>query len=120
MVRERVGDWRLAWRFALAGLIAGMLVTAFGYLGVIGRSFDAAQDQLFPDRPSISGRWPPALSVDRQTDRGTNDPAVRLAPRRISCSPLRRALHGYRWWPSSRDRRTISVRTLGSTHITPR
>jgi adenylate cyclase len=48
MVRERVGDWRLAWRFALAGLIAGMLVTSFGYLGVINRSFDAAQDQLFP------------------------------------------------------------------------
>ncbi len=51
MVRERVGDWRLAWRFALAGLIAGMLVTAFGYLGVISRSFDAAQDQLFPGPP---------------------------------------------------------------------
>jgi adenylate cyclase len=48
MVRERVGDWRLAWRFALAGLIAGILVTAFAYVGVIGRSFDAAQDQLFP------------------------------------------------------------------------
>jgi adenylate cyclase len=48
MVRERVGDWRLAWRFALAGLIAGLLVTSFGYLGVINRSFDAAQDQLFP------------------------------------------------------------------------
>ena len=48
MVRERVGDWRLAWRFALAGLVAGLLVTAFGSLGVIGRSFDAAQDQLFP------------------------------------------------------------------------
>jgi adenylate cyclase len=48
MVRERVGDWRLAWRFALAGLIAGILVTAFGYVGVISRSFDAAQDQLFP------------------------------------------------------------------------
>ncbi len=48
MVRERVGDWRLAWRFALAGLIAGMLVTAFGYFGVINRSFDAAQDQQFP------------------------------------------------------------------------
>jgi adenylate cyclase len=48
MVRERVGDWRLAWRFALAGLIAGIMVTAFGYLGVINRSFDAAQDQLFP------------------------------------------------------------------------
>src|SRR5713226_9624436 len=46
MVRERVGDWRLAWRFALAGLIAGIMVTAFGYLGVINRSFDAAQDDL--------------------------------------------------------------------------
>src|SRR6266849_695801 len=55
MVRERVGDWRLAWRFALAGLIAGLLVTAFGYLGVIGRSFDAAQDQLFPG-PSADPR----------------------------------------------------------------
>ena len=48
MVRERVGDWRLAWRFALAGLIAGALVSTFASLGVIGRSFDAAQDQLFP------------------------------------------------------------------------
>jgi len=55
MVRERVGDWRLAWRFALAGLIAGMLVTAFGYSGVINRSFDAAQDQLFP-APSADPR----------------------------------------------------------------
>src|SRR6266852_5961583 len=55
MVRERVGDWRLAWRFALAGLIAGLLVTAFGYLGVIGRSIDAAQDQLFPG-PSADPR----------------------------------------------------------------
>ena len=55
MVRERVGDWRLAWRFALAGLIAGMLVTAFGYFGVINRSFDAAQDQLFP-APSADPR----------------------------------------------------------------
>src|SRR5713226_2906283 len=52
MVRERVGDWRLAWRFALAGLIAGIMVTAFGYLGVINRSFDAAQDQLFPGPPA--------------------------------------------------------------------
>src|SRR5713226_9752878 len=55
MVRERVGDWRLAWRFALAGLIAGMLVTAFGYFGLINRSFDAAQDQLFP-APSPDSR----------------------------------------------------------------
>src|SRR5260370_10981342 len=44
MVRERVGDWG----FALAGLIAVVLVTAFGYVGLINRSFDAAQDQLFP------------------------------------------------------------------------
>src|SRR6266852_3504527 len=55
MVRERVGDWRLAWRFALAGLIAGMLVTAFGSFGLINRSFDAAQDQLFP-APSADRR----------------------------------------------------------------
>jgi adenylate cyclase len=25
MVRERVGDWRLAWRFALAGLLAKLV-----------------------------------------------------------------------------------------------
>ena len=53
MVRERVGDWRLAWRFALAGLIAGLLVSAFAYAGVINRSFDAAQDQLFPAPSAI-------------------------------------------------------------------
>ena len=52
MVRERVGDWRLAWRFALAGLIAGLLVSVFAYAGVINRSFDAAQDQLFPAPPT--------------------------------------------------------------------
>lgn len=48
MVRERVGDWRLAWRFALAGLIAGLLVIALLETGVVDRAFDAAQDQLFP------------------------------------------------------------------------
>ena len=52
MVRERVGDWRLAWRFALAGLIAGLLVSAFAQSGVINRSFDAAQDQLYPAPPA--------------------------------------------------------------------
>ena len=52
MVRERVGDWRLAWRFALAGLVAGFLVSAFAYAGVINRSFDAAQDQLYPAPPA--------------------------------------------------------------------
>jgi len=52
MVRERVGDWRLAWRFALAGLIAGILVSTFAYTGLITRSFDAAQDQLYPAPPA--------------------------------------------------------------------
>jgi adenylate cyclase len=57
MVRERVGDWRLAWRFALAGLLAGFLVLAFSTIGLVDRPFYAAQDQLFqgpsPD-PSIT------------------------------------------------------------------
>jgi adenylate cyclase len=48
MVRERVGDWRLAWRFLLAGLLAGLLVVGLGQIGVIRGPFDAAQDQLFP------------------------------------------------------------------------
>jgi adenylate cyclase len=48
MVRERVGDWRLAWRFALAGLLAGLLVAAISSLGLINGPFFAAQDQLFP------------------------------------------------------------------------
>jgi len=48
MVRERLGDWRLAWRFALAGLIAGVLVAAVSTLGLVNGPFFAAQDQLFP------------------------------------------------------------------------
>jgi adenylate cyclase len=48
MVRERLGDWRLAWRFALAGLVAGVLVAALSTLGLVNRPFFAAQDQLFP------------------------------------------------------------------------
>src|SRR5437016_4358293 len=48
MVRERVGDWRLAWRFALAGLIAGLLVIALAQTPATGGTFDAAQDRLFP------------------------------------------------------------------------
>ena len=48
MVRERVGDWRLAWRFALAGLVAGLLVAALTTRGVMNGPFFAAQDQLFP------------------------------------------------------------------------
>jgi adenylate cyclase len=48
MVRERVGDWRLAWRFALAGLLAGGLVLILSASGVMNGPFFAAQDQLFP------------------------------------------------------------------------
>src|SRR5439155_13717693 len=48
MVRERVGDWRLAWRFALAGLIAGLLVIVLAQTPATGGAFDAAQDRLFP------------------------------------------------------------------------
>src|SRR6267378_7752838 len=57
MVRERVGDWRLAWRFALAGLLAGLLVLALSSIGLTDGPFQATQDQLFagpaPD-PHIS------------------------------------------------------------------
>ena len=48
MVRERVGDWRLAWRFALAGIIAGILVIALTQTGITSTTFDAGQNQLFP------------------------------------------------------------------------
>lgn len=48
MVRERVGDWRSTWRFALAGLLAGLLVVATSQTTVAGPLFFALQDQLFP------------------------------------------------------------------------
>ncbi len=48
MVRERVGDWRLAWRFALAGLVAGLLVISLAQTSLTAGTFDAAQDRLFP------------------------------------------------------------------------
>ena len=48
MVRERVGDWKLAWRFALAGMMAGLLVIALAQTGVTAGTFDAGQDRLFP------------------------------------------------------------------------
>jgi adenylate cyclase len=48
MVRERVGGWRLAWRFALVGLLAGVLVAGLSTVGLMDRPFYAAQDQLFP------------------------------------------------------------------------
>jgi adenylate cyclase len=51
MVRERVGDWRLAWRFVVAGLLAGLIVLAMSSIGLVDRPFYAAQDQLFPGPP---------------------------------------------------------------------
>jgi adenylate cyclase len=48
MVRERVGDWRSAWRFALAGLLAGALVIATSQTTVVAPLYFALQDQLFP------------------------------------------------------------------------
>ena len=48
MVRERVGDWRLAWRFALSGLVAAVLVMATAQTAFVAPLFYALQDQLFP------------------------------------------------------------------------
>ena len=48
MVRDRIGDWRLAWRFVLAGLVAGFLVIALLQTGITDPTFAAGQDQLFP------------------------------------------------------------------------
>ena len=54
MVRERVGDWRSAWRFALAGLLAGVLVVAMSQTAVVAPLLYALQDQLFPAPPPSS------------------------------------------------------------------
>src|ERR1700686_914509 len=51
MVRERVGDWRSAWRFALAGLLASVLVVATSQTAVVAPLFYGLQDQLFPTPP---------------------------------------------------------------------
>jgi adenylate cyclase len=48
MVRERVGSWRSVWRFALAGLLAGVIVVATSQTAVVAPLFYALQDQLFP------------------------------------------------------------------------
>ena len=48
MVRERVGDWRSAWRSVLAGLAAGVLAAGMLLIGVLESPFVAAQDQLYP------------------------------------------------------------------------
>src|SRR5260370_35445146 len=54
MVRERVGDWRSVWRFALAGLLASVLVVATSQTAVVAPVFYALQDQLFPAPPPSS------------------------------------------------------------------
>jgi CHASE2 domain-containing sensor protein len=72
MVRDRVGDWRLAWRFALAGVIAGILVIALTETGVTGATFDAGQDQLFPG-PTPDSRIT-LVEVDSRTQRGLGYP----------------------------------------------
>ena len=51
MVRERVGDWRSAWRSALAGFAAGLLVAGVIQVGLFTPTFAATQDQLFPAPP---------------------------------------------------------------------
>src|SRR4051812_36102854 len=48
MVRERVGDWKLAWRFALAGLLGSGLVIFLASTGIAAGPFAGGQDQLFP------------------------------------------------------------------------
>src|SRR6185437_6250762 len=48
MVRERVGDWKLSWRFALAGFIASVLVAILSSTGILAGTFDGGQDRLFP------------------------------------------------------------------------
>jgi adenylate cyclase len=48
MVRERVGDWRSAWRSAVAGVAAGLLVLLAVQYSILDGPFFAIQDQLFP------------------------------------------------------------------------
>src|ERR1044072_8985573 len=48
MVRERVGDWRQAWRFDLAGVMGSVLVIALASTGIAAGPFAGAQNRLFP------------------------------------------------------------------------
>ena len=47
MMRERVGDWRSVWRFALAGLVASMWVVATSQTAVVAPLYFGLQDQMF-------------------------------------------------------------------------
>jgi len=64
MVRERVGDWRSAWRSALAGVAAGLLVIGVLQTGILDGPFFAAQDRLFPAPPPDSGITLVAIDSD--------------------------------------------------------
>jgi len=55
MVRERVGDWRSAWRSAVAGIAAGLLALAAIQYSILDGPFFALQDGLFPAPPPDSG-----------------------------------------------------------------
>ena len=48
MVRQRVGDWKLSWRFGLAGVLATVLVIALASTGITAGQFAGAQHRLFP------------------------------------------------------------------------
>ena len=51
MVRERVVDWRSAWRSAVAGLAAGLMVLIAIQNSILDGPFFALQDGLFPAPP---------------------------------------------------------------------
>jgi len=64
MVRERVGDWRSAWRSVVAGVAAGLLVIGVLQTGILDGPFFAAQDRLFPAPPPDSGITRVAIDSD--------------------------------------------------------
>lgn len=53
-MRDRIGDWRSVWRFALAGPLASLVVVATSQTAVMAPLFFALQDQLFPAPPPSS------------------------------------------------------------------
>ncbi|HET7465754.1 MAG TPA: adenylate/guanylate cyclase domain-containing protein [Candidatus Dormibacteraeota bacterium] len=70
MVRERVGDWRSAWRSALAGLAAGLLAIGVLQTGILDGPFFAAQDRLFPAPPPDNGITLVAVDARSKTQLG--------------------------------------------------
>src|SRR5258708_4367554 len=66
MVRERVGDWRLAWRFALAGLVAGLLVIALVQTAITAGNVETGEPTAQPLTDAIrnAGNVVLACTVD--------------------------------------------------------